>query len=145
MNAIPIAIMLFILIPTTTYAIEKLTIEISTNIEISTEDKQTNIYHCGYNGDTEYQQEGVTTITYKNGMTWEEFFNSEYADLLDAWMLDKLPEYSQYLMDEYETCTEEHDKEYCYNEYLKTYSQTDKILSLGQNGKTGYYGSGECK
>ncbi len=70
-----------IIVPLSIYALEKITINISTKVEIvSPEDYfAIAIPHCGYTGPTQ-----IKDIKYLRGMTIEEFMNSEYYTTLRA-------------------------------------------------------------
>ena len=137
MNTIPISLLVFFfLIPISIYALEKITIEINTKVEITTTTKTTKFsYSClGPNHD----ESGNDTLTYIDGMTWEEFFNSDYAKDLNPLYKDHIKAGGfSFLGDEYAACLEEgHNHDDCVaNSKVKP---SDKIISSEEYSY--YYG-----
>ncbi len=88
MNTIPLTIFLLLLIPVSIYALEKLTIEIDTNITIVAKENKLSIYNdfCGWS------PRKAADIEFTEGMTFEDFINSDYSNQLGNDMKDALIE-----------------------------------------------------
>ena len=86
MNTIPVALLLFVLLPATIYAIEKLTIEVSTNIEISGKPITIFVEYCDNNN--VYFND---SITIPKGITWQQIINNEeYNEFLTDSMIETI-------------------------------------------------------
>ena len=83
--------LVLLLIPISIYAIEKITLEIETKIELVATEKTLKVvdYNCGFGEPKTYE------FTYKNGMTWGVFKDSNYYTLArEKYTLEELPEHS---------------------------------------------------
>ncbi len=87
-----VVLLIAIAIPITIYALEKITIKMEASIEIIEPPKKeltTQYSHCGYYDDATqtYYRSGSVELKFLEGMTWEEFYESEYANTLNPNLL----------------------------------------------------------
>ncbi len=143
-----IPLLLILLIPVVIYALEKITVEINANIEIEPSEQKTFIQYCldnpggpGYGNsnysDTDFREQ----ITYLSGMTWKEFFNSEYSANIPEAVKNEILAYDtiEYRTKEYDTCLKTQSYEACSNLYKPKVSLTDHIKPIPLNDKYSYY------
>ena len=162
-------IALFLLIPLTIHALEKITLDIDTKIEIEANEKTFKVidYNCGFGEPKVYE------FAYMNGMTWDEWKASDYCTQARAkYTTDEISDYAfenlftsnNFEYNEYNACMEaipevhptegmtdeEIDALYdaaeqattaCKNNYLKPATPTSVILS---KNKGFYYDNREC-
>lgn len=134
-------IILILLIPVTTIALEKITINVDSKVEINKTD------HFDY----KYEVGTKANIEFEPGMTFDNFINSRYFNLLTREeQLKLMAGFNStcdmiYVNKEYDTCIEnattEEENEKCYSDYTTEVDQDDII----KNNRNGYYSLADCK
>ena len=148
-------------IPLTIYALEKISINIEANIEVEYTNSTMLFRWCEHdsNGENNYE----LSIEYQKGMTWEEFFDSEYYDNIDsADALRRLEidnNFFNYYSNEYDSCKadivwpkpedfdspDDYEAAYdiarqlsndCFDEYASKISDSNEAI---KSDKEGYY------
>ncbi len=127
MNTIPLTLLLLMLIPVSIYALEKITIELSTTITIVGSPKETRLFYCIQ----EPRNEGTATINYTESMTWADYFASEEGKQAPIEVINLIKSKGvTYYKPEYSTCLEDNSIEYCQNNYMVNYNYNDYIEEI---------------
>ena len=130
-------LLLLLAIPITIFALEKISLKIETNIEITKPIYKTKYHHCNdfYEPDST-TSEGYLEIVFEEGMTWEDYFNSEYANILNPNTIEQIQTHSLFLINkEYSRCVVDNPENYCENLYTKEVSFTDTIEPIDENSE----------
>jgi len=136
---------LILFVPVMIYALEKISIEIETNISI---EKKTQSFDYSYycvelDPNSSDRISGKLNIEYERGMTWEAFYESNYYNDLDEQSKQLLDKNTYYFLKEgYRECLGDMTaSDYCYNEYGTRYEQTSEIFPSSK----GEYSIGGCR
>mgnify|MGYP002624008849 CR=1 FL=1 len=136
---------LILFVPVMIYALEKISIEIETNISI---EKKTQSFDYSYycvelDPNSSDRISGKLNIEYERGMTWEAFYESNYYNDLDEQSKQLLDRNIYYFLKEgYRECLGDMTgSDYCYNEYGTRYEQTSEIFPSSK----GEYSIGGCR